>query len=339
MSSLLTKRLSHILDTLDLIGIHARDIAEDFQLVEMTSSGESVINTGQYLDFLTTVADKFDRPHLGYQLTSQWSILDYQLLGYLLKNAPDLGSSIQQFCNHASYILPSSRLCLEQTKTTATLKYSINGFSPQRCRYSIEMLISSIVNSFREYFQDDSWVPECAYFQHSVPEDTIPAEKYIGKNIKYNHFFNGVSFDRDLLSVKIPGADARIQNMIEPIIQSSLDSIDDNSSTLGLVAKELTTQLTHSRLPVLDDIAKKLGMSKSTLHRRLSESGTSYRQLRSDIIINLAKESLRTSTSQITTLALRFGYSDASSFNHFFQQQTGLTPSEYRKEAKAGNKT
>ncbi|PMG80508.1 hypothetical protein BCU83_10750 [Vibrio breoganii] len=80
-------------------------------------------------------------------------------------------------------------------------------------------------------------------------------------------------------------------------------------------------------------LAKLLGMSERTLHRRFVEHGTAFRLLRDnarrDIAISLlAKEHLLPEA-----VAWHCGYSDLSNFNRAFKVWQGCTPSQYRKKA------
>ena len=79
-------------------------------------------------------------------------------------------------------------------------------------------------------------------------------------------------------------------------------------------------------LPTNDDVAGELGMSRRSLHRRLHEKGTSFRIIRSDIMIRAAKESLVSGSQSVTRLAQDLGCSDASAFNRFFLKRAGVTP-------------
>ncbi len=72
-------------------------------------------------------------------------------------------------------------------------------------------------------------------------------------------------------------------------------------------------------------VAGELGLSVRTLRRRLGEEGTSYREVLAETYSAVAEELLAAGLS-VERVALRLGYSDASSFTVAFTRWTGTTP-------------
>ena len=80
----------------------------------------------------------------------------------------------------------------------------------------------------------------------------------------------------------------------------------------------------------LPEVAKRLGVSDRTLHRRLADEGTSHSELldearRERAMILLADRSL--SAAEISFL---LGYSEPGAFFRAFKRWTGKTPGAYR---------
>lgn len=75
-------------------------------------------------------------------------------------------------------------------------------------------------------------------------------------------------------------------------------------------------------------VADELAVSTSTLKRRLSEEGTTFRELRESCLRERATMLLLTrSASQVAT---ELGYGDLTNFSHAFKRWTGRSPSAYR---------
>jgi AraC-like DNA-binding protein len=82
----------------------------------------------------------------------------------------------------------------------------------------------------------------------------------------------------------------------------------------------------------LQNMAKQLNMSVSTLQRRLKELNTTYQHIKSQVRIKQAKALLRHSKQSLESIADAMGYSDASNFSKSFKSQTGCTPNVYRSQ-------
>ena len=62
------------------------------------------------------------------------------------------------------------------------------------------------------------------------------------------------------------------------------------------------------------------------------EYGVTPKEYADSLRLCAAKEMLATSQKKIIDIAYRSGFSDVAAFNRFFKQQTGQTPTAYRKE-------
>ena len=61
---------------------------------------------------------------------------------------------------------------------------------------------------------------------------------------------------------------------------------------------------------------------------------TSFRELRDDTILQVAKEALLDTDASITYIALKLGYSEASAFVRVFKRLAGASPLQFRKQAR-----
>lgn len=82
--------------------------------------------------------------------------------------------------------------------------------------------------------------------------------------------------------------------------------------------------------PEIKEVAAYLAMSERTLHRRLTEHGTSFGDEVGRARVNAAKTLLRESDTPITRIALEVGCVSLSSFSVLFRKWEDTTPSAYR---------
>ena len=80
----------------------------------------------------------------------------------------------------------------------------------------------------------------------------------------------------------------------------------------------------------LDTISEVIDLSSRTLQRRLSELGTSFNQILTEVKRNLAARRLTGGATPIHDIALELGYNDTPHFSRAFRNWTGMTPSQYR---------
>ena len=74
-------------------------------------------------------------------------------------------------------------------------------------------------------------------------------------------------------------------------------------------------------------------MSPRTLQRRCAEEGTSFRALRDEARLTLAKGLLCSTEQSVGEIAFSLGFSSPASFVRAFRRWTGGTPGTFRKAA------
>ena len=86
--------------------------------------------------------------------------------------------------------------------------------------------------------------------------------------------------------------------------------------------------LEHSpSFPTLTFCARLLGMTPRTLHRRLIEEGTSYREVAESVRHRMALELLRKKVT-VKEVAYLLGYKEIANFRRAFKRWEGVAPSD-----------
>jgi AraC-like DNA-binding protein len=104
----------------------------------------------------------------------------------------------------------------------------------------------------------------------------------------------------------------------------------DRDDIRARVKRELLGIL-PSGTPSQARIARAVGLSSRTLHRRLAEAGASFAELLDQTRRDLALEYLRRSDYAVGEVAYMLGFAEISSFNRAFRRWTQLSPSEFRR--------
>ncbi len=129
--------------------------------------------------------------------------------------------------------------------------------------------------------------------------------------------------------------------------------ISENSALWADIEADLTLQLAaqNDRWPVADrvrgalvdlmpagrtgaeDVAAALGISRSTLQRRLREEGNSYQEMLDATRRDMAVRYLTKTTLRADEIASVLAYRDANSFSRSFRRWTGLSPLAFRQQS------
>ena len=115
----------------------------------------------------------------------------------------------------------------------------------------------------------------------------------------------------------------------EPELQKRLDEMEVDDSVSARVRSALT-ELLPAGSGTIDDVAVKLGLSKRTLQRKLTEEKTTFQKQLNNTRELLAKNYLRSTDMSSEDIAFLLGYQELNSFFRAFTVWTGMSVSEYK---------
>jgi len=121
--------------------------------------------------------------------------------------------------------------------------------------------------------------------------------------------------------------------ILRKFLESQADAVLASTPVRPGVALDVQRALT-SRIGEgatrMSAIARQLGMSERTLHRRLAEEGASYQELVEQVRKAAAGRYLDESTLAIGEIAYLLGYSEPAAFHRAFKRWYATTPEHFR---------
>lgn len=160
-------------------------------------------------------------------------------------------------------------------------------------------------------------------------------DAYFGCPIKYRASRNALVFRTGDLERPFATHNDELLEMLAPQFENALSAAHEARGILDQVKWVLKRLLAGSR-PDLQMVAKELGMGERTLQRRITDEGTSFRQILNDTRRELVHEYLGDPSVEITEAAFLVGYEDPNSFYRAFRSWEGKTPAEWRAENNPG---
>jgi AraC-like DNA-binding protein len=117
---------------------------------------------------------------------------------------------------------------------------------------------------------------------------------------------------------------------LHPVRDGGMQDTPINDRLADCVEHVIALELDEG-CPSIDRVARRLGLSRRTLQRRLEEVGTCYTDIHRRIVLRRASERLAETTLSIGRIAAELGYGDAAHFTRAFLGWTGSTPSQWRR--------
>ena len=142
---------------------------------------------------------------------------------------------------------------------------------------------------------------------------------------------NAVTYKMSDLSLPFISYDEGMWSYFEPELTKRLAELDNDESTSARVRSVLSELLPGGQSSI-EDVAERLGLSRRTLQRKLSEENTTFQKQLNSTRETLAIHYLRNTEMTTNDIAFLLGYLEINSFLRAFTVWTGKTVSDYRKD-------
>ena len=150
--------------------------------------------------------------------------------------------------------------------------------------------------------------------------------------VLFNQAENALLIPDDIMDFEISGFDAHLQTMLKKQAERILAKLPPENEFLNRIEQIIFQNLGAGTLDI-ELVAKEMNMHRSTLHRKLKESGTSFVRFLTTIRKRLASLYLDQGMN-IDQIAFLLGYSSRSNFQVAFKAWFGLPPAAYKKQGK-----
>lgn len=256
------------------------------------------------------------------------------VVDYLARASRNLGEAWERMVRYARVVVDIVDVELASDGHTATLggvfpMEKIPGLPTPVVRQGVELWLASFV-SLPRLVIDEDWSLREVCFSYPRPADTASVEEFFGVPLCYDCPRTQIVVDAAVLDLPVTQCDTQLSAILQRHCDELLEQLPAEQSLQAQVHRAIASEL-PSGDPGLAAIAERIGTSARTLQRRLSDAGTSHKQLLDDTRRELAARYLTEGSLAISETAVLLGYSEASAFQRAFKRWTGQTPADFRR--------
>ena len=263
-------------------------------------------------------------PALGLHWGEWLTTSSFNLMSHLLAHAANLRQALETLRRFGQLVSDQVGFELAEQGDTAELR-SVDGSEqplPVR-RLTSEMLALGLLRLVQQFCGRDAKVASVC-FRYPAPKYRAEYARVFEGAERFDQPFTGLVFERSLLHARSPQKDEDLYATLSDLAERRLLRLQ-TAPYSARVMQHLLQQPAPHRV-AMQQVARALGLSVRSLHRRLAEEGQAYAALAHEAAARLAKRWLLDQRHSIQETAHRMGFSNVSSFHRAFRRWTGTTP-------------
>lgn len=282
-----------------------------------------------YYDLLEAMAKEIDVTELPVHVGASMRCDEYGALGLAWKAAPTLAGSCARIERYAR--LWTGVVSYELRPDPRGTLFILHRAGDRRLglRLSNEATLASAVSLSRQVCPVP-FVPIEVFIRHAAPNSTAFHEEWFGCPVSFGADLDALLISDEAMERPNTLGDEGISRYLISHLDTELAGIA-RAPLLVVEAKDAIAQALNEGGPRMADIAKDLGLSARSFHRRLAEHGLSFQILTEETRRELAEGLLRDAQYSLADVAFLTGFSEQSSFTRAFKRWLGTTPASYRK--------
>lgn len=283
-----------------------------------------------HYEILGLVAKKVpDRAALSVRYAKSIDIDKMGTLALACKAAPNVGGVLQRMARYQSLLSDSVLYHLEARGASTFLRQEVLAGSGPGLVFSPEAGLSAMFCAI-DQLAAHKITPDLVSFQHDPPRDAHLFGELFGCDVKFGAPADGIVFSNATLATPNKLADQALSDFLTKHLDAELAQLPTAPSLIGTTKAEIARVLSEG-LPKMGDVARALGLSVRSFHRRLADHGVNFQTLAEETRRDIALGLLRDESCSLSEIAFLTGFSEQSAFNRAFKRWTNETPANYRK--------
>lgn len=318
--------LSGYIELSDELGVDADDLFRQSGLdVAGLSQQDRWITADAVADVLEKTAAQSGRDNVGVLLAENRRLANLGPLGVVIRDEPSLRGALHTLMRYNHMYNEAVQTRLVENGETATIRVELHLGQARPARQSIELAVGSLFGILAS-LAGERWRPLAVRFGHAPPSEPSVHRRVFGA-VSFNNDFNGIVLRAGDLDVPNAMAEPLLLPYAQRLLAPPGQSVD---ATVVNHTRELIETLLPAGRCSIERVARGLGMSRRTLHRKLQRAGTTFTDLLDGSRVDLAQHLVGNRDNSLTDVAEMLMFSSPSNFSRWFRHHFGMSPREWR---------
>jgi AraC-like DNA-binding protein len=289
---------------------------------------DATVNYDVLHNLVVKAIELSNNPALGVLVGHRLTLQSHGILGYALMNSENLLSAAKLVEQYISLRFPLVNVFNQYKNDQFTIELN-EKFPLNEIR---NLILEAILVAIKSAL--DQLMPQLKrHITISFPYGNT--RKNIYDSLKecqlvFNAPCASISIPKGLMLETIPQANLAAYKEAEILCAKELKNLNQGSAYKSKVKQKLLAN--SENFPNQTIMASWFNMTSRTLHRRLVNEGTCYREILEDVKQTLAISYLSNTDMTIKEISYFLGYEDDRNFSRAFRRWQGTSPTQYREQ-------
>lgn len=256
---------------------------------------------------------------------------DLGVLGLALKTAPTLRASLVRLERYFRLLTDTAVYRLDTSEIPVRLVLEGRTQDHPALTLRNECALAGFARNARDFVRD-GLTPEFVTFRHTCSGDPARYEAHFGCPVIFGADRDSIALSSRSLDLPNRLGDEALSDFLTRHLDQELGPVEQEPPLRADLCRRLSTALSTG-IPRAASLARDMGMSERTFFRRLSDEGTTYRDVVREVQVKLARDLLEHSDCSIAEVAFLTGFAEQSAFGRAFKRWVGQAPAQYRNRA------
>ncbi len=266
--------------------------------------------------------------HFGLRLGEGADPTALGLAGFVLMNAPDVGTALRDLVCFLDLHDRGGIATLKTSGDTTLLGFLIVEPGVEALEQVHDLSIAVACNVMRSLC-GPAWNPAKVLLPHRKPDDARPWKAFFRSPVHFDAGQSAMAFPSSWLRKPVAAANPALHRLLER--QAAALRSQAGSGFVAEVQRVAHGLIAHGACSATR-VAAMLGLHERALNRRLQAAGTTFMKLRDAALYDKSRQLLGFSGMNLAEVAEALGYADATTFIRAFHRWSGQTPAQWRRE-------
>ncbi|GAB2633220.1 AraC family transcriptional regulator [Prescottella soli] len=271
-------------------------------------------------------ADATGLADFGLRLAENRKISNLGPISVAAQGEPDVRSVLMTLSRYRHLHSEAINVRMVEADDLAKVRLDFGTTPAGASRQFSEMMVGSLLRLIK-IVVGGRWAPAIVCFTHAAPADLTLHRRSLGSSIRFGENFNGFAF----YASDLDSPNNLFDHSFQPFAKKYIETI---ASPRPVDDLDRIRELIESTLPTgrcsLQHVAKTLGVNRTTVHRLLGRSNTTFSEILNTTRADLARRYVTNRTSSLTDVACLLGFSELSAFSRWFRNEFGSSPTAWR---------